>query len=142
MLATIAALLGVPLWLVLGWEARTLWHRHEIKKLQGLFKAKVRLVSGTYRHTDSNYPRTAAHAVWAHDVLIIEKGLLLPRTLHFRAAEGVQPPHPADPYQVKGLGHKPVTMRYRLDDGEVIEIAAPGEALAEAQGPFFADTTQ
>jgi hypothetical protein len=142
MVATIAAIFGVPLWLVLGWEARTLWHRREIKKLQGLFKTKVRLVSGTYRHTDSNYPRTAAHAVWAHDILILEKGLLLPRVLHFRAAEGVQSPKPADPDQVKGLGHKPVTMQYRLDDGEVIEIAAQSEDLADAQGPFFSDTDQ
>lgn len=137
MLVAIGALLGVPVWILLGWLAGGLWHRHETNQLPDLFKTKVRLVSGTYRHTGENYPRMAGRAVWAHDILILEKGLLIPRTLHFRAAEGVQPPQKADPDQVKGLGHKPVTMQYRLDGGQVIEIAAQSEDLADAQGPFF-----
>jgi hypothetical protein len=141
MLIAILGMLGVPLWLLLGWLAGGLWHRHETNQLPDLFKTKVRLVSGTYRHTGEDFPRMVGRAVWAHDILILEKGFLIPRTLHYRALEGVQPPQPADPDQVKGLGDKPVTMQYRLDGGEVIEIAVPSEMLTKAQGPFFSNTT-
>jgi hypothetical protein len=137
----ILALLGVPLWLILGWLAAGLWHRHDVEKnLPGLFKMKVRVLEGTYRHLDGNYSRTAAIAIWAHDILIIEKGLLLGRNLHFPVDEGLQPPQSADPKQVKGrLGDKPVTMQFQLDDSTIIEVAAAGEDSTLAQGPFFTD---
>ena len=93
MLVAIGALLGIPAWILFGWLAGGIWHRHEIKKLPGLFKTKVRLVSGTYRHTGEDYPRRAGNAIWAHDVLIFEKGLLIHRTLHYEVAEAVQPPN-------------------------------------------------
>jgi len=143
MLVALAAL-GVPLWLVLGWLAAGLWHRHDVEKnLPGLFKMKARVVEGTYRHLDGNFSRTAAIAIWAHDILIIEKGLLLARNLHFAVTEGVQPPQPADTKQVKGrLGDKPVTMQFRLDDDTIIEITAAGETVKLAQGSFFADSNE
>jgi hypothetical protein len=141
MLVAIGALLGIPLWILVGWLAAGLWHRHETNKLPGLFKTKIRVVSGTYRHTGESFPLIAGRAFWAHDVLIQEEGLLIPRTLHFKAANGVQPPQQADPEQVKGLGDTPVTVQYQVDEGAVIEIAAPGEDAALAQGPFFSNST-
>ena len=142
MLVAIGALLGVPLWILLGWLAGGIWHRHETKQLPDLFKTKVRLVSGTYRHTSAKFPRMAGHAIMAHDVMILEKGLLIPRTLYFKIADGIHPPKAADTEQVKGLGDKPVTMQFRLDEGAVIEVAVPAEALAQAKGPFFSETIE
>lgn len=139
MLVAIGALLGVPLWILLGWLAGGLWHRYEINKLPDLFKTKVRVVSGTYRHTGNDYPRMVGHAVMAHDILILEKGLLIPRALHFKIADSVEPPQPADPDKVKRLGDAPVTMQFRLDEGVVIEVAVPSEDLELAWGPFFHD---
>ena len=139
----ILALLGVPLWLILGWLAAGIWHRRDLEKnLPGLFKLKVRVTEGEYRHLDGNFSRIAALGIWAHDILIIEKGLLMGRNLHFAIAEDIQPPQPADPEQVKGLGDQPVTMQFRLDNGTTIEIAAAGEEIAIAQGPFFADSNE
>ena len=43
--------------------------------------------------------------------------------------------------QVKGLGDKPVTMHFRLDGGQIIEIAAQSDDLEDARGPFFANST-
>ena len=142
MIIALLSLLGVPLWLLLGWLAGGMWHRHEINKLPDIFKLKVRMVTGSYRHTGEKFPRMVSRAVWAHDILIMEKGLLMPRTLHYRVDEGVQAPTPADPDQVKGLGDSPVTMKYRLDDGGVIEIAAQGEDLEDDKGPFFSKTIE
>jgi hypothetical protein len=137
----ILALLGVPLWLILGWLGAALWHRHDVEKnLPGLFKMKVRVVEGSYRHLDGNFSRIASIAIWAHDILIIEKGLLLGRNMHFAIADGLQPPQPADPKQVKRLGDSPVTMQFRLDDGTVIEVAASSKESTLAQGPFFSNT--
>jgi len=137
------ALLGVPLWLILGWLAGALWHRRDIQKnLPDVFKMKARVVEGSYRHLDGNYSRIAALAIWAHDILIIEKGLLLARNLHFAVADDIQTPQPADPKQVKGLGDKPVTMQFRLDDGTIIEIALSSEMATLAQGPFFVNLSE
>ena len=141
-IALIGGLLGVPLWLMLGWLAGVIWHQHETKKLPDVFKLKVRMASGTYRHTSDHFPRMTASGLWAHDILIIEKGRFIPRTLHYRVMEGVQPPQSADPNGVKGLGDSPVVMQYRLDDGGVIEIATPSEELADEKGPFFPDTIE
>jgi len=84
----------------------------------------------------------AARAVWAHDILILEKGLLIPRTLHFRVLEGIHHPQPADPDELKSLGDSPVVMQFRLDDGGVIEIVTPSEDSADGQGPFFVATDE
>ena len=97
MLVAIGALLGIPLWILIGWLAAGLWHRHEIKQLPGLFSTKVRMVSGSYRHVSDKFPFTKGRGIWAHDVLILEKGLLIPRVIHFEIADGIQPPQPADP---------------------------------------------
>ena len=49
MLVALGVLLGVSLWILLGWLAGALWYRYGINQLPDLFKIKVRLVSGTYR---------------------------------------------------------------------------------------------
>jgi len=137
-LIALLGMLGVPLWLLLGWVAAGIWHRQDLKhNLPGLFKMKVRVIEGSYRHIDEKFSRTDALAIWAHDVLILEKGLLVARNLHFPVTEGVRPPQAADTKQVKHLGDNPLTMQFRLDDGTIIEIAASGENEELARGPFF-----
>lgn len=139
MLVAIGGLLGVPVWILLGWLAGGLWHRHEIKQLPGLFKAKVRMVSGTYRHTSSDFPRMAGHALMAHDVLIFERGTMIPRTLHYEIAGRVQPEQPTDVSGLRGLGDSPVTMQFKLDGGEVIEVAMADEDSSLALEPLLAN---
>jgi uncharacterized protein YneF (UPF0154 family) len=42
------ALLGVPLWLILGWLAGAMWHRRDIQKnLPDVFKMKARVLEGS-----------------------------------------------------------------------------------------------
>ena len=137
MLVAILSLLGVPLWLTLGWLAGALWHRREIKKLPGLFKCKVRLLKGTYRYVDEEYSRIPLYGFWAHDILIVEKGMGLARNLHFPVKDGVQEGQTAVTNLVKGLGDNPVTVQFRLDNDAVIEVAAAGEDGNFAQGSFF-----
>jgi len=142
MIIATLAWLGVPLWLLLGWLAGALWHRQELKKLPGLFQAKVRLVSGNYRDMADDFPFLPSQAVWAHDILMIERGLMLARNFHFPVADGVQPPEPADPKKIKRLGDSPVTLLFRLDNDAIIEVAVAGEDETFARGPFFTDTIE
>ena len=79
----------------------------------------------------------AGNAIWAHDILIYEKGLLIPRTMHYEIKDAVQPAQPADPDKIKGLGDSPITMQFRLDEGAVIEVVARGEDKESAQEPFI-----
>jgi hypothetical protein len=137
MLIALLSLLGIPLWILLGWLAAGLWHRHETTQLPGLFKTKLRVVSGTYRPTGNDFPRMAGNAIWAHDGLIVEKGLSIPRTLHYEITEAVQPTQPGDPELVKGLGDSPITMQFWLEEGTVIEVAARGEDSEFAREPFL-----
>jgi hypothetical protein len=47
MIIALLGLLGVPLWLLLGWVAAGIWHRHDVKQnLLDLFKMKIRAVKG------------------------------------------------------------------------------------------------
>ena len=136
MLVVAAGALGVPFWLILGFLASALWHQHQVKQMPDVFKAKLRMVSGTHKHIDGGFPRSTEHALWIHDVLVVEKGVLFTRSLHFAIADGVRHAQPADPEQVKGLGDQPVTVQFRLDDGGIIEMAVPTEFQALAAGPF------
>ena len=137
----VLAVLGVPLWLVLGWLAARLWHRHVMKQVPGLFELKVRMISGGYRGVDNDFSRRSSHGLWAHEVLIIESGFMVSHVLHFLATESVQAVQTADPEQVAGLGDSPATVRVKLENGSVIEIAADGDSREKMQGPFAPNTT-
>ena len=79
----------------------------------------------------------AGRAIWAHDVLILEKGLLIPRTLHYEVVDAVQSAQPANSELAKGLGDSPITMQFRLEEEAVIEIAARGEDSESTQEPIL-----
>ena len=42
----------------------------------------------------------------------------------------------ADPEDVKRLGENPVLLRFRLDEGDVLQMAVPKDSVALAKGPF------
>ena len=88
MIIAILSLLGVPWWLLIGWLAAGAWHRHENKQLPGVFDFKVRMVSGSYRHVDDSLKGRPGMAFWAHDVIICEKGFLIPRNPPFQGCGG------------------------------------------------------
>ena len=136
MLWALLALLGVPLWLVAGGLGLTLWQRSKFKKKEGVFPTKMRLASGTAPGVSEKWPPMSSFALWVHDVLLVHKGLGLMSTfpLGVEAPEGSA--ESADPEEVKRLGDQPVLLRFRLDDGAVLEMAVPEESQKVAQGPF------
>jgi hypothetical protein len=128
------ATLGVPLWLIVGALGGALWSRRTFRRAPGVFPCKVRIVPGS--GDSGKWPRATAYARWVHDVLLVHAGLALVR---FRAlpVAGVDEPITSAPV-VKLKGDHPVSIRVRLDDGSVAEVAAPGYAREMLAGPFLA----
>jgi hypothetical protein len=80
MLWATLALLGVPMWLVVGGLAVMFWSRSKFKKQDGVFATKMRLESGSAPGVGEKWPPMSSFALWIHDVLMVHKGLGLMNT--------------------------------------------------------------
>jgi hypothetical protein len=136
MLWATLALLGVPLWIVAGGLAVMFWSRSKFKKQDGVFATKMRLESGSAPGVGEKWPPMSSFALWVHDVLLVHKGLGLMNTSPLGVAGLEGSGEGVDPEEVKRLGENPVILRFRLDNGAVLQMAASGEALELVQGPF------
>jgi hypothetical protein len=128
------AMLGVPIWLVLGALGGALWSRRTFQRAPGVFPCKIRTVSRS--ESPGKWTRATTYARWVHDVLLVHAGLALVR---FRAVPvaGVDESVAQAP-DVKLKGGDLVSIRLRLDDGSVVEVAAPKSMQATLRGPFLA----
>jgi hypothetical protein len=117
--------LGVPIWLLVGVLAALLWNRSHFKKQAGVFPAKLRLESGSF--PGFNEKPASVYCVWVHDVLLVHKGLGLVSTLPVPVAAAEERKH---------LGDKTMYLRFRLDDGSILQMSGFGEDEALALGPF------
>jgi hypothetical protein len=136
MLWAILALLGVPIWLVVGGLAIMLWSRSRFKKQDGVFPAKMRHESGAASGDGEKWPPVSSYALWVHDVLLVHKGLGMMQTIPLGVVGAEGSVESADPEKVKRMGENPMLLRFRLDDGAVLQMAVPGDSLTLAQGPF------
>jgi len=119
------ACLGVPIWLVVGALALVLWNRNHVKKQPGVFAAKLRLESGSFPGFSEK--AASSYCEWVHDVLLVHKGLIM-RTV---------PVPVASAEEQKRFGDKTMYLRFRLDDGSILQMSDIGENEAMAQGPFL-----
>ncbi len=136
MVWALLAILGVPIWLVVGGLAASIWSRKQFRKTPGVFRAKVRLESGSFPGLSEKWPKVPSFALWIHDVLLLQRGLALIRTLPVPVASAEGSVQNAEPEAVKRLGENPLLFSYRLDNGAIIQMAAPGDERALACGPF------
>ena len=119
------ACLGVPIWLVVGALAIVLWNRNHVKKQPGVFEAKLRLESGSFPGFSEK--AVTSYCEWVHDVLLVHKGMIM-RTIPVPIATTEEP---------KRLGDKLMYLRFRLDDGSILQMSDIGENEVMAQGPFL-----
>ena len=52
-------------------------------------------------------------------------------------AEAVGTAQAADPGEIKRLGEQLALLAFRLDNGEELELATPGDSSSVALGPFY-----
>ena len=65
MLWALLALLGVPIWLILGVLGGAYWNRRRFKQVPGVFRLKYK------EALSEKWPRQATYGRWIHDVLLI-----------------------------------------------------------------------
>ena len=129
------ATLGVPVWLVVGAMLGTVWSRRAHARAPGVFPCKIRTLSGT--RESRGWSRRTAYGRWVHDVLLVHSGMALVRyqALPVHAVDG--PIARAPGVKLRG-GGEPVALRMTLDDGSVLEAAAPASRAEILAGPFLA----
>jgi hypothetical protein len=108
------AVLGVPIWLVVGALAGALFSRHR-------FKAQPDVFSLLFREAgEEKWPRRLAYGRYVHNVLIVNHGLAQIRT-SVHVVEHVDRLDLGET-TFKHIGD-PIAFTIRLDDGDVYELA-------------------
>lgn len=112
--------------------------RREFGRLPGGFVCRLRLAHGALPGLPRRWKGRSVRAAWAHDVLLVRRGPLraTTRVFHVCSVEGAM--REVSPRDVRGLGLEPVLVRLRLDEGDVVEVAAPAPARELLVGPFLA----
>ena len=134
MVWALLAILGVPIWLIVGALAVLLFNRRRVKRLPGAFACKLRPLNADPSPA-GKFSRVSSVGLWAHDVLAVQRGLGLIRTRLLPAAS-VEGPHPVAADTIKGLGESVQSIVITLDDGSQVEVAGNAEATALLVGPL------
>jgi hypothetical protein len=121
--------------IVVGWRERAAFGRTD-----GAFFCKLRAANGSPWITGvpARWTRRRSRAVWVHDVLVVHGGLFRPRTLAVPARIPEEPIRYVSDKSIRGLGDTPLVLRLRLDDGDLIDIAANDAHRTLLVGPFLA----
>jgi len=124
--AAVAVCLGVAV----------LIQRRRIVGTSGVFRCRLRSSSWGLDTLTQRWSRRTAYAVWVHDVLVVYRGVALSRVLLLacRFAEDLEDAPPS----LRRLGPAPLQLRLRLDDGAIVEVAAPRRACSDLVGPYVA----
>ena len=130
------AALGVPVWIVVGVLAAGLWSRRAFKRSAGAFPAKLRAVAGEVPGGKTSWPRSAAHARWVHDVLLVHRGFALVRSEALPVESAAGSLVKGDPGEITGLGRSPVVLALTLDGGATLELAGPSQDSDAVVGPY------
>jgi hypothetical protein len=138
MTSALLVLVAVPVLLVSGAILSGAWTRFRFARTEGAFRCKVRAPFGNVPGIRRRWRAGWTHAVWTHDVLLVERGFVRQRTtaISVRSTGDLIRTMFAD--EVKGLGHDPVVLALQLDEGPLVEVAAPRPARTLLAGPFLA----
>jgi hypothetical protein len=101
MVWALLAILGVPIWLVLGGLGFALWSRKKFKETPGVFLAKVRMNSGSFSGIGDRWSRMPVYALWVHGVLLLHKGPALIQTLPVPVSTRTGVVQPVEPEEIK-----------------------------------------
>jgi hypothetical protein len=107
------AILGVPIWLVVGVLTGALLSRRRFRAQGDVFALSRR------EEGEDDWPRRRVYGRYVHDVLVVNSGLALVRT-------SVQPVDHLDPIPVDGTVRKlidPQAWTVTLEDGQRFDIA-------------------
>jgi hypothetical protein len=135
MIWILLAALGVPLWLLAVALLLILRSRRRFRRRPEVFECRLRPVEPD--RTSSDAPRGKHHAYWAHDVLLVHRGVALIRydALPVASVDG-----PVTAVTTES-GERQVQLRLRLDDGRQIDLVARNEDADRATGRYSTAST-
>jgi hypothetical protein len=102
------------------------------------FPCRVRPAGRLGHVLPGGWPRRRWRGTWVHDVLLLERGVLMRRITSLRVRIPEEALRDAWPGEVRGLGRDVVVVLLRLDDGSLVEVAATSEHRTHLVGPFGA----
>jgi hypothetical protein len=129
----LAALLGIPLWLIIAGGFFAWWRFRVIRKDPRSVRAALRVDDGEVPNIKEKWKR--GYIAWESDVLIWVKvpSLIKLTAVQVSSVAGVSR---ADPDEVKKMGDNPKQAKVSLASGPVLELACGDEDLDRALGPF------
>jgi hypothetical protein len=130
MVWALLAILGVPIWLVLGALIGGYLSRRRFLKSSGVFPMRMRPDPSE----DAKWSGKL-HGRWIHDVMLLNTGYAKVRTQPHGCKQMVGPPKAIDATAVKGLD-EPMSFVLILDDDSEVEIAVARNDLSLATGPY------
>jgi hypothetical protein len=131
-LMIVLAVLGVPLWIVLGAVGAGLWSRRTFRRAPGVIAVRCRALGDD--DAEPRWPRRASYALWVHDVLVVHQGVALVRNRLLPVARLL--PSSVDPAELGSFGERPAAVLLQLDGGEAVEVAAAAPDRGALYGPF------
>ena len=130
MVWALLALIGVPVWLIVGVLGGALWSRRSFRRRDGVFKVATRLAGTTaWKRSLTGYARCVSN------VLVINVGLALVRT-RIHAVVRVKP---VDVGVAPRGFDDPTGRLLLLDDGAEWELIAEAHAIEEVDSLTSAD---
>jgi hypothetical protein len=127
----------VSLALLLGAGAAGAWARMAFAQAHPTFRCTVRWPDDRHWETAPRWQRHRVRAAWVHDVLLVQRGVLRPRTVVLAVRRPDRPIRPVGPGEVPGLRRDRVVLSLLLDDGQVVDLAARQRDLTALAGPFL-----
>lgn len=131
-LIVLAVLVLASLLIVSGWTAS-----FRFSSSTPGFRCKIR-PADTGDHGSSPWPLRRHRGTWVHDVLLLRRGVILVRLTALPTRVPDEALRDMRPGEVHGLGGHPVAIVLRLDDGNLVEVAAGFADRAHLVGPFLA----
>lgn len=136
-IALICLLLAL-IWLLTVIVVRAAVLHRRLVRSPDVFACSVRVVQGRLAGLPNGGTGRSCRGEWKHAVLVLHCGFVLTYAvpLAVRTAEdGIEP---AGRSVESRLGSGAIQMQLRLDDGSIVLVAAPADAVEMLAGPFFA----
>ena len=130
MVWALLAILGVPIWLIVGALIGGYLARRRFINCPGVFPLRVRSLPSKDEKWSGKQ-----HGRWIHDVMLVNKGYAKVRTDPHGFKQMVGPPKPINDRAMKGM-EEPMSFVLILDDDSEAEIAVAASDLNLATGPY------
>ena len=100
------------------------------------FRCKVRF-PGYVDEPLPRWPMLRTRARWLHGILLVQRGLLVPRTAALATRGPDREVRHTSRFEVRGLGSDPMVLTLTLSDRRVLEVAARATDLTTLAGPYL-----